>query len=118
MPLVIEIKNGQGIYIGGTRMTASHKGGYTVLLFDGVDLPIMKVADTIALEVADTPVKLVYHHLHQAYLERSEEHFALAESFAQTLTEAEKAVYDEALPFVKGDKPFIGLKKMRRLAGV
>lgn len=118
MALKINLKDGESIYLGMSKLTVVHDGSYTILVIDGGDLPVMKQSETITLDDADTSEKRIYYHLQQHYLSGDDEHLRIAEAAAEALSVEDYVQFENALGDIKGSKPFAGLRAMRRLVGM
>ncbi|WP_332717293.1 flagellar biosynthesis repressor FlbT [Pelagibacterium mangrovi] len=118
MALKINLKDGESVYFGTTKVTAVHDGGYTILVIDGGALPVLKESETITLADADTPEKRIYYHLQQRYLTGDGEHLKIAEATAEALSDESHAIYEGALSEIERGKMIAALRVMRRLAGL
>ncbi|SDH21028.1 flagellar biosynthesis repressor FlbT [Pelagibacterium luteolum] len=118
MALKINLKDGDSVYFGTSKVTAVQDGGYIVLVVDGADLPIMRASEVISLEHADTAYKRIYYHLQQYYLERSPEQLEIAEAFAGSLNDEERDVVLSVILQVAKGQTFKGLRLMRGIAGI
>lgn len=118
MPLKINLKDGESVYFGASKVTAVHNGGYTILIIDGESMPVLKESETVSLDEADTPKKRLYYHMQQHYLERSNEHLRIAEALATQLSSHDLAVFEAARTAFTEARAFRALRLLRDLAGV
>ena len=118
MALKINLKDGESVYFGTSKVTAVHDGGYTILVIDGGDLPVLKESETITLGDADTTEKRIYYHLQLYYLGGAKEHLRIAKTIAEVLSDDDSAVYEAALADIEKGRVFAGLRAMRRMAGL
>ncbi|WMT92602.1 flagellar biosynthesis repressor FlbT [Pelagibacterium sp. H642] len=118
LPLKINLKDGESVYFGASKVTAVHNGGYTILIIDGESMPVLKESEMVSLDDADTPKKRLYYHMQQHYLERSGEHLRIAEDLARGLSRNDLEIFNAARAAFTEARQFKALRLLRDLAGV
>jgi flagellar biosynthesis regulator FlbT len=116
MALKINLKGGDSLLIGTSRLTIAGEG-YTTIVIEG-DIPIMRESESIGYDDASTPAKLFLFHIQQCYLVGDNAHLDLAKDSMSELADTDIAAAREVLILMAQGKQFKALRLARALAGL